>query len=69
MPWETRTTMSQRRDFVHLADQPGANVRELCRRFSMHHRLKTARRIFILGVQHSRSPRKARGEREMSRDA
>jgi transposase InsO family protein len=27
--------MSQRRDFVHLAGQPGANVRELCRRFGI----------------------------------
>src|SRR5580765_1457454 len=35
MPWEINTTMSQRRDFVHLASQEGANVRELCRRFGI----------------------------------
>ena len=35
MPWEIQTTMSQRRDFVHLASQEGANMRELCRRFGI----------------------------------
>ena len=35
MPWETKTTMSQRLEFIHLAGQEGANVRELCRRFGV----------------------------------
>ena len=33
MPWSTRDTMSLREEFVTRALQPGANRRELCRRF------------------------------------
>ena len=33
MPWEARSVMSMREEFVFLACRPGANVRELCRRF------------------------------------
>ena len=33
MPWQEVSAMSQRREFVMLAGQAGANVRELCRRF------------------------------------
>jgi transposase InsO family protein len=33
MPWQEVDTMSLRREFVLLADQPEANVSELCRRF------------------------------------
>src|SRR5512146_2507945 len=33
MPWITRTTMSQRHEFVLLAKKPGISLRELCRRF------------------------------------
>jgi len=35
MPWRERTTMSEKREFVSLADQPGANVRALCRSFGI----------------------------------
>lgn len=35
MPWSIRTTMSQRHEFVLLAVQPDANVRQLCRRFGI----------------------------------
>lgn len=36
MPWLERSIMEQRREFVRLAMQEGANRRELCRRFSIH---------------------------------
>jgi len=32
MPWKEKTAMSCRHEFVLLASQPGAVVRELCRR-------------------------------------
>ena len=35
MPWSTRDTMSLREEFVTLAQQEGANRRELCRRFGI----------------------------------
>jgi transposase InsO family protein len=35
MPWEEVTRMSLRQEFVQLAMQPGANRRELCRRFKI----------------------------------
>lgn len=35
MPWKEVSTMSARREFVNLAKAPGANVRELCRRFAI----------------------------------
>jgi transposase InsO family protein len=35
MPWKEVSTMSSRREFVALASAPGANVRELCRRFEI----------------------------------
>lgn len=35
MPWETKDTMSLREEFVYLAQQEGANRRELCRRFAI----------------------------------
>ena len=35
MPWSTRDTMSLREEFVALAQQEGANRRELCRRFGI----------------------------------
>lgn len=35
MPWKEVSTMSSRREFVALANAPGANVRELCRRFEI----------------------------------
>ncbi|MED5622484.1 IS481 family transposase [Ideonella sp. BN130291] len=35
MPWQERSTMDVRREFVELARQEGANVRELCRRYQI----------------------------------
>ena len=35
MPWQERSTMSLREEFVTLASQAGANVRALCRRFGI----------------------------------
>lgn len=35
MPWSTQTTMSQRLEFVQLASKPGANIRQLCRRYNI----------------------------------
>jgi transposase InsO family protein len=35
MPWKEVSTMSAREEFVMLASQEGANVRELCRRFEI----------------------------------
>jgi transposase InsO family protein len=36
MPWQEVSIMDQRREFVRLAMQEGANRRELCRRFRIH---------------------------------
>src|SRR6476659_2036873 len=36
MPWQEVSVMEQRREFVRLAMQAGANRRELCRRFGIH---------------------------------
>jgi transposase InsO family protein len=36
MPWHEVSIMEQRREFVELAMQEGANRRELCRRFGIH---------------------------------
>src|SRR5262249_36897124 len=33
MPWRISSAMSQRHEFVLLATQPDANIRQLCRRF------------------------------------
>src|ERR1700682_1122700 len=35
MPWKEVSIMSAREEFVVLASQEGANVRELCRRFKI----------------------------------
>lgn len=35
MPWEEKSVMEQRKEFVMLAGQDGANIRELCRRFQV----------------------------------
>jgi transposase InsO family protein len=37
MPWREVSVMDQRQEFVRLALQPGANRRELCRRFGISH--------------------------------
>jgi transposase InsO family protein len=36
MPWQEVSIMDERREFVRLAMQEGANRRELCRRFGIH---------------------------------
>ncbi len=36
MPWKEVSIMGERREFVRLAMQEGANRRELCRRFGIH---------------------------------
>jgi transposase InsO family protein len=36
MPWREVSVVDQRREFVRLASQEGANRRELCRRFGIH---------------------------------
>jgi transposase InsO family protein len=36
MPWQEMSVVDQRREFVRLAMQEGANRRELCRRFDIH---------------------------------
>src|SRR5690349_19116055 len=36
MPWREVSIMDERREFVMLAMQEGANRRELCRRFGIH---------------------------------
>ena len=36
MPWNEVSIVDQRREFVRLAKQEGANRRELCRRFGIH---------------------------------
>lgn len=36
MPWKEVSKMDERREFVRLAMQEGANRRELCRRFGIH---------------------------------
>jgi len=35
MPWREVSIMEQRREFVALASQEGANIRALCRRFGI----------------------------------
>ena len=35
MPWQELSVMDQREEFVWLALAPGANKRELCRRFGI----------------------------------
>ena len=35
MPWREVSVVDQRREFVRLAMQEGANRRELCRRFGI----------------------------------
>lgn len=37
MPWKESSAMSQRLEFVRLATQESANIRQLCRRFEVSH--------------------------------
>ena len=38
MPWKETSIMSSRNEFVVLAHAPGANIRQLCRRFGISSR-------------------------------
>ena len=38
MPWKETSIMSSRKEFVVLAQAPGANIRQLCRRFGISSR-------------------------------
>ena len=42
MPWREVSIMDERREFVRLAMQEGANRRELCRRFGIYLTLVTS---------------------------
>jgi transposase InsO family protein len=63
MPWEERSTMSLRQEFVSLAQAEGANRRLLCRRFGISPKTgyKWLARVQAEGltglVDHSRRPR------------
>src|SRR6266536_2699649 len=35
MPWKVNTFMSSRKEFVELANQDEANIRDLCRKFGI----------------------------------
>ncbi|MCL2022003.1 MAG: helix-turn-helix domain-containing protein, partial [Betaproteobacteria bacterium] len=37
MPWQMRSAMELKKEFVQLALQPGTNFRGLCRRFGISH--------------------------------
>ena len=60
MPWQETSSMSLREEFIALAQQEGANVRALCRRFQIspttaYKWLQRARQGWGLG-EHSRRP-------------
>ena len=68
MPWQETSTMSLRSEFVTLASQDDANVRELCRRFSISSRtaykwLARYRADGASGLaEHSRRPQSSPGQ-------
>ena len=74
MPWKEVSLMSSRKEFVLLAQQEGANIRALCRQFSISPKTgyKLLNRYAALGeaglLDHSRqpqtSPRRTRPEME-----
>ena len=68
MPWEPRSVMDVRREFVELALQPGANRRELCRRFKISPKTgyKMLRRFVAEGMAGlaNRSPRPLRSPKQ-----
>jgi transposase InsO family protein len=65
MPWQEMTRMSSRKEFVVLASQEGANIRELCRRYEITPRtgykwLERYRRDGEVGLtDHSRRPHRS----------
>jgi len=62
MPWRISSAMSQRHEFVMLANQPQSNMRQLCRQFQIspgtgYKWLKRFRREGIQGLnEQSRRP-------------
>ncbi len=61
MPWKTKDTMSLREEFVLLAQQEGANRRELCRRFGISP--QTAYKWLARHEQHGREGLRDRSRR------
>ena len=65
MPWKVEDTISLCREFVKMATQPNANIRELCRRFQISPKTgyKWIKRFIDEGeqglVDRSRSPRQS----------
>src|SRR5437762_5226819 len=70
MPWQECTTMSLRLEFVTLANQPGSNKSELCRRFGISRKTgnKWRKRYEEAGVEgladRSRRPLNSPGQSE-----
>jgi transposase InsO family protein len=70
MPWQEVSIMEQRKEFVRLASQEGANRRELCRRFGIHP--KTAYKWLSRGADvgdRSRRPHTSPGRTEAAIEA
>ena len=70
MPWKVETGMSQRQEFVTLAQADGVNMSELCRRFGISRKtgykwLRRYRAGGVLALQ-DRSPRPRRSPRRTS---
>ena len=70
MPWKVETVMSQRQEFVTLAQAAGVNMSELCRRFGISRKTgyKWLRRYRAGGLPalQDRSPRPRRSPRRTS---
>ena len=62
MPWEEKSIMEQRKEFILLASREGANIRELCRRYRISQTtaykwLERYRKMGIAGLENqSRQP-------------
>jgi transposase InsO family protein len=65
MPWQERSTMSLRHEFVQLANQPGTNFSELCARFGISRKTgykwqQRYRENGLAGLhEHSRRPQRS----------
>ena len=70
MPWKVETVMSQRQEFVTLAQADGVNMRALCRRFGISRKTgyKWLRRYRAGGLPalQDRSPRPRQSPRRTS---
>ncbi len=75
MPWKVWDTMSLCKEFVMLAGQPGADIRELCRRFGIGAKTgyKWSGRFSEEGEQglgdRSRRPRKSPSRTPLAQEA